>query len=310
MARHDEIMASVETQFAPMRMALQNEHIQKLGEARFKARQTHNAGAMLPAEAECYIAHARATVVAHANCMAAAYDAFGEPAGADARAELAKFFVQAVGGRKSAFQGEMQKRQLRTRTAFPQAPSLLEGFEREANVALLEGRAILDKQRVAMQNKPAHSAVATKYVVETCVFNWLADGLIRKEALPSDGGFAITHVQVEEISATKDEGRRICLWLVQTDLHCKLLPTQTFIWDISRWDYAKWGGGQLFTALKQELDILNKGKANNTRDALIAETAIASGLTLITADGHLKLAAEKHGGTVLFFPSPTSGKNS
>jgi hypothetical protein len=41
MSKHNEIMASVEIQFAPVRIALQKEHLQKLREARFKARQTH-----------------------------------------------------------------------------------------------------------------------------------------------------------------------------------------------------------------------------------------------------------------------------
>jgi predicted nucleic acid-binding protein len=241
--------------------------------------------------------------------MAAVYEAFGEPTGAEAHAEIAKFFVQVVGAKRSAFQGAVQNRQIRTRTASPQAPSLLLGFEREASVGLIEGRAVLDKQRVAIQNRPAYSVIATKYVVDTCVFNWLADELIRKEDLPSDGGFAITHVQVDEISATKEDKRRIRLWLVQTDLHCKLLPTETFALDVSRLDHSKWGDGKLFMALKQELDTLNRGKANNARDALIAETAIANAFTLITADGHLKLAAERHGGSVLFFPAP-AGRNS
>src|ERR1035441_1054295 len=113
MDRHSEIMASVETQFAPLRITLREEHTQRLKDARYRARQTHNAGALLPAEAACYIAHAKAVVVARAKCMAAAYNSFKQPAGAKAHAELAGFFVQVVGGSKAAFQGEIQLRHIR-----------------------------------------------------------------------------------------------------------------------------------------------------------------------------------------------------
>jgi hypothetical protein len=155
-----------------------------------------------------------------------------------------------------------------------------------------------------MKNKPQTAAIATKYVVDTCVFNWLADSLVKKNALPSDGGFAITHIQVDEINKTKDEERRARLLLMQASLHCKLLPTETLVLDVSRLDHAKLGDGKLFTSLRLELDTLNGKKKNNVRDALIAEAAIANGFTLLTADTDLKSATEKHAGKVIFYESP------
>jgi rRNA-processing protein FCF1 len=181
-----------------------------------------------------------------------------------------------------------------------QLAPLLHGFERNAHPAFLEGRAILDKQRVEMKNRPDTTST-TKYVVDTCVFNWLTDSLVEKNALPSDGGFAITHIQMDEINKTKDEERRARLLLTQASLHCKLLPTQTVVFDVSRIDHAKMGDGKLFTSLRSELNILNGKKKNNVRDALIAEVAIANGFTLLTADEDLKSATEKYGGKVIFF---------
>jgi rRNA-processing protein FCF1 len=171
---------------------------------------------------------------------------------------------------------------------------LLRGFERNAHPAFLEEKAILDKQRIDMRNR-------TRYVVDTSVFNWLADSIIEKTDLPSDGGFAITHIQMDEINKTKDEERRARLLLVQASLHCKMLPTHSFVYDISRYDLAQWGDGKLFTSLKSELDTLSGNKHNNTRDALIAEVAVANRYTLLTADEDLKSATEKHGGKVIFF---------
>jgi|GEM_PF-462884 predicted nucleic acid-binding protein len=305
-ARHKEIMYHAEVQFNPQRIALGDRHDRELREARFRARQTHNAAAMLPAEAACSVAHAKALVVARAKCIADAYTAFNEPSGREAEVELATFFAMTVAARKSSFQGEVELRRMRTGGPTNQLVPLLRGFERDANPALLEGRAILDRQRVEMRNRAQTAAIKTKYVVDTCVFNWLADSLVKKSALPSDGGFAITHIQVDEINKTKDEERRARLLLMQASLHCELLPTQTVVLDVSRIDHAKLGDGKLFTSLKAELDILNRNKNNNVRDALIAEVAIANGYTLLTADGDLRLATEKYDGKVIFFSLPSS----
>ena len=67
------------------------------------------------------------------------------------------------------------------------------------------------------------------------------------------------------------------------------------------WVYSKLGDGSLYSRLKADFDSLNKGKANNTQDALIAEVAIASGYTLLTADYHLAEVAKTHGCTARHF---------
>jgi hypothetical protein len=295
-ARLKQIMAHVDTQFNPERHRLRDWHHQELREARFRARETHNTAAVLPAEADCFIAHARALVVARAKCIADAYTAFNEPAGREADAELASFFAATVSGHKSTFQATVERRRISTRDPMIQLVPILRRFKRDAHSALLEGQAILDGQRVEIKNR-------IRYVVDTSVFNWLANSSIETSELPLDGGFAITHIQMDEINKTKDEERRARLLLVQASLHCKLLPTQTLVLDVSRIGHAKMGDGRLFNLLRSELDGLNGKKKNNARDALIAEVAIANTYTLLTADEDLKIATEKHGGKVLFFRS-------
>jgi rRNA-processing protein FCF1 len=221
--------------------------------------------------------------------MADAYSAYNEPAGREADMELQSFFSATVAGRKASFHGEAERRRISTRDPMSQLAPILGGFERKASSVLLEGRAILDKQRAEMRNK-------IRYVVDTSVFNWLADSLIEMSVLPSDGGYAITHIQMDEINKTKDEERRAKLLLTQASLHCKLLPTQTVVLDVSRIGHAKMGDGKLFTSLRSKLDLLNGKKKNNVRDALIAEVAIANQYTLLTADEDLKSATEEHGG--------------
>jgi predicted nucleic acid-binding protein len=303
-ARHKEIMSHAELQFGPQWITLRTQHNSELRDAQFRARQTHNSAAMLPAESACYVSHAKALVIAKANAIADAYTIFNEPVGGEAEAELVSFFDTVVAARKSSFQGEILLRQMRTRMSTHQVAPLLCGFERQANSALIEGRAILNRQRVLMKNRPRSAQIETKYVVDTSVFNWVTDSLITRDQLPSDGGFAITHIQVDEINQTKDGERRARLALTQACLYCRLLPTETLVLDVSRIDHAKLGDGRLFSSLKAELDILNGKKRNNARDALIAEVAIANGYTLLTADADLRSASEQHGGKVIFFSAP------
>jgi hypothetical protein len=301
-ASHKEVMAHAEVQFAPQRDALGNQHNQELRQAQYRARTTNNTAAMLPAEARCYVAHARALVVAWAKAIADAYTSFNKPTGPEADRELSSFCAIVLASRKASFAGEVELRQIRTRDRNNngQLAGLLRTFDRSANPALLEGRAILNKQRVVWINKQ-QAAVANiiKYVVDTCVFNWLADGLIQKEDLPCDGGFAITHIQVDEINNTKDGDRRARLSLMQISLRCELIATQTFLFDVSRLDYAKLGDGKIFIALRDELNLLNGNKKSNIRDALIAEATIVNRYTLLTADADLKAVTENHGGTVI-----------
>ncbi len=308
-SRHKEIMSHADIQFAPQWGLLRDQHNKQLSEARFRARETNNAAAMLPAEAECYVDHVKALVVAKAVCISEAYTAFNEPAGKEAELELSSFFSTTAAVRRSCFLVEIELRQVRTRRAenMTQLTALLRSFERRAHPALLEGRAILNKQRIQVLNKDG--ANSTKYIVDTCVFNWLTDGLIKRDDLPADGGFAITHIQVDEINKTKDEERRTTLILTQLSLNCRLIPTQTFLCDVSRLGHARLGDGKLFASIKEALDKLNRKKQNNHRDALIAEAAIQNCYTLLTADKDLKSVVEQHAGRVIFFSKSPVPRN-
>ncbi len=50
---------------------------------------------------------------------------------------------------------------------------------------------------------------------------------------------------------------------------------------------ARLGDGGLYSDLKAKLDKSNGGRSSNIKDALIAETAIMNGLTLVTDDRDL-----------------------
>lgn len=141
------------------------------------------------------------------------------------------------------------------------------------------------------------------YVLDTNIFNWLIDGRIQPADLPVDGDYVATHVQIDELNKTGDADRRAMLFLKFAEIRPKVVPTESTVWDVSRWDQAKWGNGDVYQRLKAELDILNKAKPNNIFDALIAEVAIVNGYTLLTADSDLAKTVDRHGCAVRLYES-------
>lgn len=304
--RRKRIVEHAEVLFKPEWTVHREKHEIELREAQFKARKTNNSAAMVPAEVECFVSHAKELTLAKAQAIAAAFTAFNEPSDDEGFKELSGFCASVFAGRKATFISHVTRRAVRTGVALPHITSLVMSFDRAASDAMQEGRRILEKQKVAIENSSpmivAAPAPPPSYVVDTCIFNWLTDRKIAIDALPSPARFVITHVQMDEINKTKDEERRVRLFLTLTKLNCELVATNTFLWDISRFDLAKWGNGEIYEKLKGDLDALNGGKrGNNIRDALIAEVAIANGYTLLTADKDLKEVCEAHGGKVLFF---------
>jgi predicted nucleic acid-binding protein len=142
-----------------------------------------------------------------------------------------------------------------------------------------------------------------KYVVDTCAINRIADELFDPDSeLPAGSEFYITHVQYDELNNVpdKDKERRAQLSLVTAKLRPKLIPTESTAWDVTRWDQAKLGEGATYNDVRAALDARNRRKANNPQDALIAESALKNGWTLLTADRDLADVVEDRGGTVHF----------
>jgi len=137
-----------------------------------------------------------------------------------------------------------------------------------------------------------------KYVVDTNIINWLVDAKIDRAALPSDGPFVATHIQIDELNRTSNEERRARLFLVLASTIPELVPTESAVLDVSRFDHCKLGDGVIYTAIKNALDVRNGGRRANIHDALIAEVAIKNGHTLLTADTELAEVAREHCGNV------------
>ena len=130
------------------------------------------------------------------------------------------------------------------------------------------------------------------YMVDTSLINKLLDGCLSTSDLPTEGKFVATHLQMDEISRTKNEERRVQLQLKFSKLIDKSDPTESFLLGTSCLGEAKLGEGVIYQNVLRELNSLNGGKDNNSVDALIAEVAKSNGYTLLTADYHLSKAAE------------------
>jgi predicted nucleic acid-binding protein len=140
-------------------------------------------------------------------------------------------------------------------------------------------------------------------VVDTNIFNRLIDGALSTGDLPANARMVATHIQMDELTSTRNVQRRAQQVKRFETLVDDIVPTESFILDISRLGEAKLGDGRLYGSLLADLDRLNGGKPNNTQDALIAEVAISNRYLLLAADNHLAMVARKYGCDVRLFPS-------
>lgn len=149
--------------------------------------------------------------------------------------------------------------------------------------------------------------VRPKYMLDTNVFNWLVQGDLSIDDLPSDGDFVATPVQREELRATKEYETREAL-LAKFSQIVSDLYSAPFAFGIpgAGFGEGRWTDGKLAKAIQTDLDgKQKKPKPNNLQDALIAEAAIAANCTLVTCDQALRDAAEAHGCKVWFFEKTT-----
>lgn len=126
-----------------------------------------------------------------------------------------------------------------------------------------------------------------KYMFDTNIFNRILDGSFDLQG-SDDKVLYATHVQLDEIRATKNIQRRLGLEKLFMEILDEQLPTQSFVLDISRLDEARLGNGEIYNQILSLLNQRNKRKPNNVQDALIGETALTNGLILVTEDSDLR----------------------
>ena len=73
------------------------------------------------------------------------------------------------------------------------------------------------------------------YMFDTNAFNDILDGKIDLASLPTDARYVVTHVQLDELNATKDDAARNCFLNVFELVGADSLPTESMVWGVSRW---------------------------------------------------------------------------
>ena len=147
-------------------------------------------------------------------------------------------------------------------------------------------------------------------MLDTNVFNALVDNKISRVAL-SNHRLVATHVQIDELQATSDEDRRtrlkdLCFQIVE-----EFLLTSSAVWDVSRWDQAKWGDCIRYQRMFDRLVELDRKSGerikppNQERDVLIAETALCHDFMFASQDSNLITMILEEGGRVLSTTPPS-----
>jgi hypothetical protein len=125
-----------------------------------------------------------------------------------------------------------------------------------------------------------------KYLLDTCVFNWIVNGTHAPSDLPV-GDYLVTHIQRDEIEKVSDEGRRNALLGAFDLCEAEQVPTGVFVVGVSRVGQAAVGDGgayhRIFTMLSS-MDSRNRKHQSHMADAIIGATAHARQVGLVTAD--------------------------
>lgn len=147
--------------------------------------------------------------------------------------------------------------------------------------------------------------LVTGYILDTNVFNALLDGDLDLSLFIGKRVY-VAHLQEDELANTPDTVRRDALLALATRLVAEPIPTSSAVWDVSKFGQAKWTKrNSLFEKIRSKIraEDASAGKKlrpqNQTRDALLGETAIREGLTLVTNDKGLTAVVRACGGAVV-----------
>lgn len=125
------------------------------------------------------------------------------------------------------------------------------------------------------------------FMFDTNIFNSILDGEIEIE-LFNRFKLYVTHIQSDELTATRDVQRREKLTEIFKKIPQEKMLTESAVYDISKYDDSKYSDpdDHLREEILAEMDSQKK-EPNNQQDSLIAETALKNSLILVTNDAIL-----------------------
>jgi predicted nucleic acid-binding protein len=140
------------------------------------------------------------------------------------------------------------------------------------------------------------------FLLDTNIFNRLVDDDVNLAALRGKGRIYVTHVQRDELAATRSKERAAALLATFDAIEQEKVSTSAAAWNVSKWDEAEWGDADgMFRPMMASLAKRNGGKRNNVQDVLLAVTAHAHHLTLVSEDADLRSVMIQHGGAAMSF---------
>ncbi len=140
------------------------------------------------------------------------------------------------------------------------------------------------------------------FMFDTNAFNRTLDSGVDPKLLSESGQLYVTHVQKNELQATKNKQRLEALLAVFDAVEQENVPTAAMVWDVSEWGGAEWGDADgLYDRMLASLNQRNGSKGNNVRDVLIGVTAIKRECVLVSDDADLRSVVSEHGGQAITF---------
>lgn len=141
-------------------------------------------------------------------------------------------------------------------------------------------------------------------MLDTNAINRIADGRLNLAAL-SGFHLMLTHVQIDEISATRSSERLQELLVACETVDAEKRSTSGGVWDVSKFDEASWHMDEWYPQILARVAELDKASrkrsdpSNLIRDALIGATSVCGECVLLSADRNLIQAVRECGGRAI-----------
>jgi predicted nucleic acid-binding protein len=140
----------------------------------------------------------------------------------------------------------------------------------------------------------------TRFMFDTDIFGKiLKDNIVLDIMKKSKHQYYITHIQLDELNKTPHEIKERQRNTFKT-ISQELIPTESAVFGVSRVRLAKIGDSKLYSNILKELNKKRPENRNNSKDALIGETALRNSIILVTDDNALYDLIEKMGQAIKF----------
>ena len=139
----------------------------------------------------------------------------------------------------------------------------------------------------------------TRVLIDNNCIDTLRDNEEMYAELSQSHEFLVSSSVVEELAGIPDTKKeiRIQTFLAFSKAQVKFVTDAVAVWDVSRWNYARWPEERTIEVYEK---ILNKEKSN-IRDAIIAATAVMESCILLTNDTKLTTKMKNNNYAVMSF---------